>query len=97
VSVHTGKQIPAKVGIEPVPIRVYGDPESEKKFKKTKKANPNGDKKKDIICFYGDFDLTPYLEAGAQTDSSHYLCFCFSRKKGGDALPIQDIQIFKGS
>ena len=51
------------MGIEAVPIKIYGDPESEKKFKKTKKVNPQGDKKKDMIYFYGDFDLTPYLES----------------------------------
>lgn len=82
------QQIPAKVGIEPVPIKMYGDPDADKKFRKTKKANPQGDKKKDIICFYGDFDLTPYLEKTQAEPSSHYLCFCYSRKKGGDALPI---------
>lgn len=51
------------MGIEPVPIKIYGEPDSEKRFKKTRKLNPEGDKKKDMICFYGCFDLTPYLES----------------------------------
>ena len=33
------------MGIEPVPIRVFGDPDADKKFRKTKKPNPQGDKK----------------------------------------------------
>jgi hypothetical protein len=51
------------MGIEPVPIRLFGT--SDSRVKKTKKANPDGDKKKDMIFFYGDFDLTPYLEGAA--------------------------------
>ena len=50
------------MGIEPTPIKCYGDMEADKKFKKTKKSSMKGDKKNDQIVFYGDFDLTPYLE-----------------------------------
>ncbi len=53
------------MSIEPVPIKNYGDPEADKKIKKTRKTNVQGDKKKDMICFYGDYDLTPYLENNA--------------------------------
>lgn len=75
------------MGIEPVPIRIFGDPDADKKFRKTKKPNPQGDKKKDMICFYGEFDLTPYLEGGQPaTSSGTNLCFCYSKKKKN--LPI---------
>ena len=81
------------MGIEPVPIRVFGDPDADKKFRKTKKPNPQGDKKKDMICFYGEFDLTPYLE-GTAASSGTNLCFCYSKKKKN--LPIQDVEIVQG-
>lgn len=82
------------MGIEPVPIRVFGNPDGDKKVKKTKKANPDGDKKKDMIFFYGDFDLTPYLESQGAVQQGTNLCFCYSRKKKN--LPIQDIEIVEG-
>jgi hypothetical protein len=35
------------MGIEPTPIKVYGDAEADKKFRKTKKSSMKGDKKND--------------------------------------------------
>jgi hypothetical protein len=52
------------MGIEPTPIKLYGDKDADKKFKKTKKSSMKGDKKNDQIVFYGEFNLTPYLEQG---------------------------------
>jgi hypothetical protein len=50
------------MSIEPIHIRVYNDPESAKKLKRARKPDPNGDKKNDMLCFKGDFDLVPYFE-----------------------------------
>lgn len=76
-----------------MPIRIYGDLDADKKFKKTRKIN-HEDKKKDMNCYYGDFDLTPYLESG-QSQLGTNLCFCYTRKKKN--LPIADIEIVQGT
>ena len=57
-----------------------------------------GDKKNDQIVFYGEFDLTPYLEqsqlATAPSTGTN-LCFCYSRGKKKN-LPLNDIQVIEG-
>ena len=47
-----------------------------------------------MLCFYGEFDLTPYLEYTAGGQQGTNLCFCYSRKKKN--MPIQDIEIIQG-
>jgi hypothetical protein len=49
--------------LEVVPIREYGNPDSDKNFKKRNRVNQSNGKK-ELSCFYGDFDLSPYLEKG---------------------------------
>ncbi len=48
--------------IEPIHIKIYNDPESAGKLKKVRKPDPKGDKKNDMYCFHGEFDLAQYLE-----------------------------------
>lgn len=49
-----------KNGIEPLPVREFGDPNADKKFKKTKKLGKENDE--DMYNFYGDYDLTNFFE-----------------------------------
>ena len=78
--------IKVKQNIEPLPVKVFGDPDAEKKFKKTKKLGkkdaPGADD--DMYNFYGDYDLTSYLEDVGQKDpnvNQKNLCLCQSSKK----------------
>jgi len=48
--------------IEPIHIKVFGDPESAGKLKRMRKPDPKGEKKNDMLSFQGDFDLAQYLE-----------------------------------
>lgn len=56
--------IKVKQNIEPLPVKVFGDPDADKKYKKTKKfgkkETPGGED--DMYNFYGNYDLTSYLE-----------------------------------
>lgn len=54
--------IHVKQSIEPIPVKEFGDPEADTKFKKTKKLGKIGDGSDDMYNFYGDYDLTPYFE-----------------------------------
>ena len=73
--------IKVKQNIEPLPVRVFGDPDAEKKFKKTKKLGkkdtPGADD--DMYNFYGDYDLTSYFEDDTNKDpnaNQKNLCLC---------------------
>lgn len=55
-------QIHVRQGIEPIPVKVFGDPKANEKFHKTKKLGRNGNKNEDMYNFYGDYDLTDYFE-----------------------------------
>lgn len=52
--------IHVKQNIEPIPVKEYGDLLADKKYRKTKK--PGKTTEEDMYNFYGDYDLTPYLE-----------------------------------
>lgn len=69
--------------IQPLPVKVYGDPDADKKYKKTKKpakkdaATPDDD----MYSFYGNYDLTPFFEDVTQLDPRaprKNLCLCIS-------------------
>ena len=48
-----------------------------------------------MFYYYGDFDLTPFLENNSNGQQGTNLCFCFSRK--AKTYPIQDIEIIQGT
>ena len=82
--------IHCKQGIEPIPVRVFGDPDSNK-FQKTKKLGKQPED--NIYNFYGDYDLTKYLEDVSELDmmaQKKNLCLCMSTKK---QAPVQDVII----
>ena len=89
-------QIHVRQGIEPIPVKVFGDPEAEKKIHKTKKLGKNGNKNEDMYNFYGDYDLTSFFEGSDPQDAQSQrknLCLCVSTKK---AAPIQDLILVIG-
>jgi hypothetical protein len=55
-------QIHVRQGIEPIPVKVFGDTDADKKIHKTKKLGKNGNRNDDMYNFYGDYDLTSYFE-----------------------------------
>jgi hypothetical protein len=91
--------IKVKQNIEPLPVKEFGDPEADTKYKKTKKlakkdAPGNDD---DMYNFYGNYDLTSYLEDVSSlevTANQKNLCLCQSTKK--HAQPIQDVTLVIG-
>lgn len=63
--------IKCKQNIEPLPVKMFGDPDADKKYKKTKKAGkkePEGENTDDTYNFYGNYDMTPYLEGDQLID-----------------------------
>jgi hypothetical protein len=62
--------IHVKQNIEPIPVKEYGDPEADSKFKKTKQLGKEGKGgvKEDMYNFYGDYDLTSYFEDTSNLD-----------------------------
>jgi len=78
--------IKVKQNIEPLPVKIFGDIDADKKYKKTKKLGkkdtPGSDD--DMYNFYGNYDLTSYLEDSPSLDPSaslKNLCLCQSTKK----------------
>ena len=58
-------------------MKVFGDPLADTKYKKTKKLGKQPED--DMYNFYGDYDLTQYLEeltAAEQTAQKKNLCLC---------------------
>lgn len=89
-------QIHVSQAIEPIPVKVFGDPDAEKKIHKTKKLGKNGNKKDDMYNFYGDYDLTSYFEDEQPQEldeNRKNLCLCVSTKK---AAPVQDLILVIG-
>ena len=80
--------IPADLGLEPVPIRKYG---SDAIFQKKKRT---GGDKKVVYYFYGEFDLTKFLESDLETpvNPNANLTLCFKRQKEGP--PISELFIY---
>lgn len=85
--------------IQPLPVKVYGDPDAEKKYKKTKKPGkkdaPTPDD--DMYSFYGDYDLTPYFEDVSQLDprvARKNLCLCVSQSR--NSFAVSDIHLVVG-
>ena len=64
-------QIHVRQGIEPIPVKTFGDPDAEKKIHKTKKLGKNGNKNDDMYNFYGDYDLTHYFEENQEPSDQH--------------------------
>lgn len=62
ISIHV------RQGIEPIPIKQFGDPHADSKIKKTKQIGAEG-KRDDIFNFYGNYDLTSYFEDSADPSS----------------------------
>ena len=57
--------INVNTNIEPIPVKEFGDPDADTKFKKTKqlgKEREDGGKSDDMYNFYGDYDLTMFFE-----------------------------------
>ena len=87
-------QIHVKQGIEPIPVKEFGDPDANEKYHKTKKLGKNGNKAEDMYNFYGDYDLTQYFEPETAKDPAHKnLCLCQSTKK---TMPIADVCLIVG-
>ena len=85
---QTRMAIPADLGLEPVPIRKYG---SDAIFQKKKRT---GGDKKVVYYFYGEFDLTKFLESDLETpvNPNANLTLCFKRQKEGP--PISELFIY---
>jgi hypothetical protein len=76
--------IHVKQNIEPIPVKEFGDPEADQKFKKTKALGKEGKDGKldDTYNFYGDYDLTNYFEENIDPlAQKKNLCLCYSIKK----------------
>lgn len=89
-------QIHVRQGIEPIPVKIFGDPDAEKKIHKTKKLGKNGNRNDDMYNFYGDYDLTSYFEDQEPTDQQvqkKNLCLCVSTKR---SAPVQDLILVIG-
>lgn len=79
--------------IEPLPIKVFGDIEADKKYKKVKKLSKQGGD--DQYFFTGEYDLTAYLEDVDDETLANCknLCLCQRFKRGA---PIQDLILVIG-
>lgn len=76
-------QIYVNTNIEPIPVKEFGDPLAETKYRKTKTVGKNGSTD-DMYNFYGDYDLTKYFEDTSNVDAATQkknLCLCVSYKK----------------
>ena len=86
--------IQVKQGIEPLPVKEFGDVDADQKFKKTKRLGKQTGE--DMYNFYGDYDLTGYFEDTTNIDPATQkknLCLCISTQK---TMQVNDIILIIG-